>query len=169
MTAGRITATATATATTTGGAPVTSNSSTVLVREGWPPPLRGIYTPADGAPEGYYLGASGNTWQLLANCGSYPNTCSGQISVPAGTLGPLSLAIINPVPGEQVVNDGNTIIFTLHNPDGGMTGFRFTTSTKVPAIQADLQLNYAEATASQIYLGSTRTNPASGSPLTFTR
>ena len=169
MTAGRITDTATATATDTGGAPVTSNSSKVIVREGWPAPLTGIYSPWNSAHVGYYLGANGNTWQLLANCGSYPNTCSGKISVPAGTLGPSSLAIINPVLGDQVVNEGNDIIFTLHNPDGAGTGFRFTTSTKVPAINLDLQLNNAEATASQIYLGSTHTNPPTSSPLGYTR
>jgi hypothetical protein len=68
-----------------------------------------------------------------------------------------------------VVNGGNTIYFTLHNPDGADTGFRFTTSTKVPAINLDLQINSAEATASQIYLGSTRTNPPTSSPLSYTR
>jgi hypothetical protein len=50
MTAGRIIDTATATAT--GGAPVTSNSSRVIVREGWPPPLTGIYTPPVKRPHG---------------------------------------------------------------------------------------------------------------------
>ena len=167
LAAGKITGTATATGATTTGVPVASHTATVTVPRGWPPPEAGTYRPPAHAAEGYYLGAAGNTWQLLV---THPGTAkvsfTGRISAPAGTLGHLTL--ISPGTGHQVTGTGRAITFTL--PDSGkVTGFAFTTSTKVTSITLTLDIGGHPATTSQLYLGSAPTHPASGSPLTLTR
>ncbi len=128
LAAGKITDTATAAATTAGGVPVASNTATVTVPKGWPPVVTGTHRPAAGAAEGYYLGVTNNTWQLLV---THPGTAkvsfTGRISVPAGTLG--NLTLINPTAGHQVSSTGRALTFTL--PDyGKVTGFSFTTTAK---------------------------------------
>jgi hypothetical protein len=67
-----------------------------------------------------------------------------------------------------VSTTGKVITFTLPNY-GKVTGFHFTTTAKVTSITLTLAIAGHPATATQIYLGATPTNPASGSPLTFTR
>jgi hypothetical protein len=163
---GTLTDTATATAAA-GGVPVASNTSTVTVVKGWPPVVSGTFRPAAGAAEGYYLGVVNNTWQLLV---THPGTTkvsfTGRISVPAGTLGHLTL--INPRTGHQVSTTGKAITFSL--PDSGkVTGFSFTTTAKVTSIILTLNIGGHPATVTQINLGNPPTNPGSGSPLTFTR
>jgi hypothetical protein len=134
---------------------------------GWPPLVTGTHRPAAHAVEAYRLGVAGNTWKLYV---THPGTAmvpfTGKVSVPAGTLGHLSL--INPTTGHQVSNTGKAITFTL--PDSGtVTGFSFTTTATVTKITVTLNIGGHPATASQIYLGGTPGHPASGSPLTFTR
>jgi predicted outer membrane repeat protein len=163
--AGKVTDTATGTATTATGVPVTSAPSTVTVARGWPPAVAGTYKPAAHAAEGYYLGVTTNTWQLLV---THPGTTkvafTGRITVPAGALGHLSL--ISRATGHQVTLTGRVLTFTL--PDSGkVTGFRFTTS-KAPSITLTLNIAGHPATTSQLFLGGTAAHPASGSPLTFT-
>jgi hypothetical protein len=134
---------------------------------GWPQQVTGTHQPAAHAPEGYRLGATGNTWKLyVTHPGTAKVTFTGKVSVPAGTLGHLTL--INPATGHQVTGTGKAITFTL--PDSGtVTGFSFTTSTTVAKITFTLNIAGHPATASQIFLGHKTTHPATGSPLTFTR
>jgi hypothetical protein len=167
LAAGKVTGTATASGATTNGVPVASSAATVTVPEGWPPVVTGTFHPAAGAAEGYYLGATTNTWQLrVTHPGTAKVTFTGQISVPAGTLGHLTL--INPGSGHQVNLARRAITFSL--PDSGkVTGFSFTTGTKVTSITFTLTINGQPATTSQIYLGASHTQAASGSPITFTR
>jgi len=167
LAAGTITGTATAAAATANGVPVTSPTATVTVPKGWPPVVTGVFRPAAGAAEGYYLGVTGNTWSVFV---THPGTAkvafTGHVSVPAGTLGHLS--VINPTAGHQLSTTGKVITFTL--PDyGKVTGFSFTTTAKVSSISLTLDIGGHPATASQINLGGTPTNPGSGSPLTYTR
>jgi len=167
LAAGTITGTATAAAATANGVPVTSPTATVTVPKGWPPMVTGVFRPAVGAAEGYYLGVTGNTWSVFV---THPGTAkvafTGHVSVPAGTLGHLS--VINPTAGHQLSTTGKVITFTL--PDyGKVTGFSFTTTAKVSSISLTLDIGGHPATASQINLGGTPTNPGSGSPLTYTR
>jgi hypothetical protein len=76
--------------------------------------------------------------------------------------------LISPRSGHQVKLTSRAITFSL--PDSGkVTGFSFTTSTKVTSITFTLNINGQPATTSQIYLGGTPTQAATGSPLTFTR
>ena len=166
LTAGKITDAATA-GGTAAGMPVTSNTATVTVTKGWPPLVSGSFRPAAGAAEGYYLGAVNNTWKLFV---THPGTTkvafTGKITVPAGRLGHLTL--INPTSGHQVTITSRAITFSL--PDyGKVTGFSFTTSTKVPSITFTLTIGGHPATATQINLGNPPAHPGSGSPLTFTR
>ena len=91
---------------------------------------------------------------------------TGKITVPAGSLGHLTL--INPTSGHQVTITRRAITFSL--PDyGKVTGFSFTTSTTVPSITFTLNIGGHPATASRIFLGGTPTPASSGSPLTITR
>jgi predicted outer membrane repeat protein len=167
LAAGKITDTATTGGTTANGVPVASSAATVTVPEGWPPLVSGTHRPAAHAPEGYRLGAAGNTWTLyVTHPGTTKVSFTGKVSVPAGTLGHLSL--INPTTGHQVSNTGKAIAFTL--PDSGtVTGFSFTTTATVASITFTLNIDGHPAPASQIFLGSKPAHPASGSPLTFTR
>ncbi len=166
LAAGTITDTATANGAS-GWLPVTSNTAMVTVAKGWPPAVSGTFRPAAGAAEGYYVGATNNTWQLLV---THPGTAkvafTGRISVPAGTLGHLTL--INPGRGHQVSSTGKVITFTLPNY-GKVTGFSFTTAAKVTSITLTLNTGGHPATTSQLFLGNPPANPGSGSPLTFTR
>jgi len=166
LAAGKITATATATAAA-GGVPVASSPATVTVAKGWPPAVTGTFRPAAGAAEGYYLGVVNNTWQLLVtHPGATKVAFTGHISVPAGTLGHITL--ISPTAGHQVSTTGKVITFTL--PDyGKVTGFSFTTTATVPSITLTLTIGGHPATATQIYLGATPTPASTGSPLTYTR
>ena len=134
---------------------------------GWPAQVTGTHVPAAHAAEGYRLGVAGNTWKLyVTHPGTTKVSFTGKVSVPAGTLGHLSL--INPTTGHQVSNTGKAITFTL--PDSGtVTGFSFTTSTQVAKITFTLGIGGHPATPSQLFLGGTAAHPASGSPLTFTR
>jgi uncharacterized repeat protein (TIGR01451 family) len=163
--AGKVTDTATGTATTATGVPVTAAPATVTVARGWPPQVAGTAKPAAHAAEGYYLGVTTNTWQLLVtHPGTTKVTFTGQITVPTGALGHLSL--ISPATGHQVTLTGRVLTFTL--PDSGtVTGFRFTTS-KAPSITLTLNIAGHPATTSQLFLGGTAAHPATGSPLTFT-
>jgi predicted outer membrane repeat protein len=166
LAAGQVTDTATATGTA-GGVPVASNTATVTVAKGWPPVVSGTYRPAPGVAEGYYLGVTNNTWQLLV---THPGTTkvafTGRISVPAGTLGHLTL--ISPSAGHHVTITGKAITFTLPNY-GKVTGFSFTTTPAVTSITLTLDIGGHPATATQIYLGATPAQAATSSPLTFTR
>jgi hypothetical protein len=167
LAAGEVTGTAIAAGATTSGVPVTSSTATVTVHEGWPPAVTGTFRPAAGAAEGYYLGVTTNTWQLLVtHPGTGKVTFTGQVSVHAGALGHLTM--INPGSKHQVNLAGRTITFSL--PDSGkVTGFSFTTSTKATSITFTLTINGQPATTSQIYLGGAHTQATSGNPLTFTR
>jgi hypothetical protein len=167
LTAGEVTSTATAAGTTANGVPVTSRTATLTVHEGWPPAVTGTFHPAAGAAEGYYLGVATNTWQLLVtHPGTGKVTFTGQVSVPAGALGHLTM--IKPGSKHQVNLAGRTITFSL--PDSGkVTGFSFTTGTKVTSITFTLNINGQPATISQIYLGGAHTQATSGSPITYTR
>ena len=166
LAAGTITDTATAGATA-GGIPVASGTATVTVPKGWPPVVTGTFRPAAGAAEGYYVGVTGNTWQLrVTHPGTGKVAFTGRISVPAGTLGHLTL--INPTAGHQVSTTGKVITFSLPNY-GKVTGFSFTTTAKVTSITLTLNIGGHPATATQINLGATPTQASSGSPLTFTR
>ena len=134
---------------------------------GWPPQVTGTHQPAAHAPEGYRLGVAGNTWKLyVTHPGTAKVSFTGKVSVPAGTLGHLTL--INPTTGHQVSNTGTAITFTL--PDSGtVTGFSFTTSSQVAKITFTLNIAGHPATPSQLFLGHNTTHPTTGSPLTFTR
>jgi hypothetical protein len=134
---------------------------------GWPPQVTGTHQPPAHAPEGYRLGATGNTWKLyVTHPGTAKVSFTGKVSVPAGTLGHLTL--INPTTGHQVTGTGKAITFTL--PDSGtVTGFSFTTTATVAKITFTLNIGGQPATTSQLFLGHNTTHPASGSPLTFTR
>ena len=166
LAAGTITDTATATATAT-GIPVASGTAMVTVPKGWPPVVTGTFRPAAAAAEGYYVGVTNNTWQLrVTHPGTGKVAFTGRISVPAGTLGHLTL--INPTAGHQVSTTGKVITFSLPNY-GKVTGFSFTTTAKVASITLTLAIGGHPATATQINLGSTPTQASSGSPLTFTR
>ena len=134
---------------------------------GWPQQVTGTHQPAAHAPEGYRLGATGNTWKLyVTHPGTAKVSFTGKVSVPAGTLGHLTL--INPTTGHQVTGTGKAITFTL--PDSGtVTGFSFTTSTTVTSITLTLNIGGQPATTSQLFLGGTAAHPGSGSPLTYTR
>jgi len=166
LAAGKITATATATAAA-GGVPVASSPATVTVAKGWPPAVTGTFRPAAGAAEGYYLGVVNNTWQLLVtHPGASKVAFTGHISVPAGTLGHITL--ISPTAGHQVSTTGKVITFTL--PDyGKVTGFSFTTAATVHSITLTLNIGGHPAIATRIYLGATPTPASTGSPLTYTR
>jgi hypothetical protein len=166
LAAGKITDTATATAAA-GGVPVTSNTATVTVGKGWPPAVTGSFRPAAGAAEGYYLGAVNNTWTLyVTHPGTTKVSFTGKVTVPAGTLGHLTL--INPTTGHQVTITARAITFTV--PDSGkVTGFSFTTTAKVPKITFTLNIGGHPATATQVFLGGAPTAASSGSPLTITR
>jgi hypothetical protein len=108
--------------------PVASSTSTVTVAKGWPPVVTGTHRPAAGAAERYYLGAVKNIWQLLAtHPGAAKVSFTGRISVPAGTLGHLTL--INPGRGHQVSTTGKVITFPLPNY-GKVTGFSLTTERR---------------------------------------
>ena len=166
LAAGKIIDTATATGTAA-GVPVASNTATVTVLKGWPPAVTGTHRPSAGAAEGYYLGITGNTWQLLV---THPGTAkvafTGRISVPAGALGKITL--INPTAGHQVSSTGKVITFSLPNY-GKVTGFSFTTTAQVTSITVTLTIGGHPAAATQIYLGGTPTHPGISSPLTYTR
>jgi uncharacterized repeat protein (TIGR01451 family) len=167
LAAGKITDTATATATTANGVPLTSTPATVTVHVFWPLQVIGYTRPGAHGNEGYYLGVKGSTWQLLVTQPGFTSVpFTGQISVPAGTLG--NLTQINPATGSQVTNTGKAITFTL--PDHGqVTGFSFTTGTKVTSITFTLDIAGQPATTNTLYLGRHASQPATGSPLTFTR
>jgi hypothetical protein len=136
---------------------------------GWPPQVTGgAHRPAAHTAEGYRLGVTaGNTWTLyVTHPGTAKVSFTGKVSVPAGTLGHLS--VINPTTGHKVTGTGTAITFTL--PDSGtVTGFSFTTSTQVAKITFTLDIGGHPATTSQLFLGGKATHPATGSPLTFTR
>jgi hypothetical protein len=167
LAAGKVTDAATAAGATANGVPVTSSTATSTVHEGWPPVVTGTFRPAAGAAEGYYLGVTASTWQLLVtHPGTSKVTFTGQISMPTGTLGHLTL--IKPGAKHQVSLAGRSITFSL--PDSGkVTGFSFTTSTTATSITFTLDINGQPATTSQIYLGSPPAQATGGSPITYTR
>jgi uncharacterized repeat protein (TIGR01451 family) len=167
LAAGKITDTATAAAATTDGVPVASNTATVTVPEGWPPLVSGIFRPAAGAAEGYYLGVTGSTWSLaVTHPGTRPVIFTGAVTLNSGAFSNLTRVHLGPGDSAQV--SGKTLTFHITDT-GTVKGIRFATSPADAAITFALDIGARPATAGQLYLGGTPTHPGSGSPLTFTR
>ena len=167
LAAGKITDTATATGATINGVPGTSNTATVTVPGAWPPAVTGLHRPAAHAAEGYYLGVKGSTWQLLVTHPGTGNvTFTGTITINAGNF--RNLAGVNLGTGDSAGVTRKTLTFQFTD-NGAVKGIRFATTAADTSITFTLNIAGHPATTSQLFLGGTPTNPASGSPLTYTR
>jgi hypothetical protein len=139
----------------------------VTVPEGWPPAVTGIRQPAAHAAEGYYLGVTGSTWTLIAtHPGTGKTIFTGTVTLNAGAfrdIDPIQLES-----SDSVHASGKTLTFRFTDY-GDIDGVQFTTTPANTTITFTLSIGGHPATASQLFLGSKPTHPASGSPLTFTR
>ena len=165
--AGKVTDIATVTGTTAEGGSVTSTPSSVTVQAVWPASVTGTYPLASGAAEGFYLGATGNTWTLLVtHPGAGKVAFTGTITINNGKFTGVSGVSLGR--GNSARAQGKILTFAITSR-GQINGFRFTTVLPATAITFTLLVNGMAATAGQIYLGSGASPASTGSPLTFTR
>ncbi len=112
VTAGKVTDTATAAGTTPASGSVTSTPSSVTVQAAWPVSVTGTYPLAGGAAEGFYLGATANTWTLrVTHPGAGKVTFTGTITINTGKF--TAVAGVSLGRGNSARAQGKTLIFAI--------------------------------------------------------
>jgi hypothetical protein len=118
------------------------------------------------SPSAFSLGVTGEKWRLEV---AHPNT--HEVSY-TGTL-TLDQGVFSDVHGIQLETgdsfhaSGGTITFSFRNY-GGVDGVAFTTQPTATMFTATLSINGTPATAQQVYLGTSATNPT-GTPVVVGR
>ena len=151
---GRFTYTITATPSELGYQPV---SATYTIGVIWPQVVHGWPALTAGAPAGYRIGVTNNTWRLEVTAGTY----SGTITLFGGAL--QAVSGIKLATGDSITLRGRTLTFVLHSA-GAVTGLEFGCATAI-MVAFDLDIDSQPATGSQVSLGTGATNAPAG---TFT-